>query len=164
MQYHFFWIPVCHGEWAQRELNSFLAGNPASSVEKHFVNNGSESGWAVSVMVLRTVAGGGASSAAAAAPADSARIDYRELLSPEDFEIFSQLRVWRKERGASEGIPIYAVGTNEQLAAIAQRRPQTRQDLEAIEGLGKTRVKRYADEVLQLVAAVVGRQAAITES
>jgi len=34
--------------------------------------------------------------------------------------------------------------------------------LGAIEGIGKTRVKRYADEVLQLIATVVEGQKATT--
>lgn len=164
MQFHFFWIPVCHGEWAQQELNAFLKGNPASRVEKHFVDIGAESGWAVSVLSLRTVAVNGPPVAGAAGRADAVRIDYREVLSPGDFEIFSQLRAWRKQRSVSDGVPIYAVCTNEQLAAISQQRPQTPQELGALEGIGKTRVKRYADEVLQLVATIVERQKATTGS
>lgn len=164
MQFHFFWIPVCHGEWAQQELTAFLKGNPASRVEKHFVNSGAESGWAVSVLVLRTFEGTGSRAGGAAVPADAVRVDYRELLSPDDFAIFSQLRAWRKERSVSDGVPVYAVCTNEQLSAMAQKRPQSPQELGAIEGIGKTRVKRYADEVLQLIATVVEGQKATTGS
>ena len=47
------------------------------------------------------------------------RVDYKEVLSPADFALFAKLRDWRKATAEQEGIPVYAVLTNEQLAAIA---------------------------------------------
>jgi hypothetical protein len=41
-------------------------------------------------------------------------VDYREVLKPEEFEVFSRLREWRKAVAEKEGIPVYAVLTNGQ--------------------------------------------------
>jgi hypothetical protein len=41
------------------------------------------------------------------------RVDYKEVLSPADFALFAKLRDWRKTTAEKEGIPVYAVLTNE---------------------------------------------------
>ncbi|MCU0863160.1 MAG: HRDC domain-containing protein, partial [Planctomycetes bacterium] len=51
------------------------------------------------------------------------RIDYREILRPAEFVVFSRLRELRKQFAESERVPVYAVFNNEQLATIAQQRP-----------------------------------------
>ena len=43
-------------------------------------------------------------------------VDYREVLKPEEFEMFSRLREWRKALAEKEGVPVYTLLTNEQLA------------------------------------------------
>ena len=40
------------------------------------------------------------------------------MLKPEEFEVFSRLREWRKAAAEKEGVPVYTVLTNEQLAAF----------------------------------------------
>ena len=44
------------------------------------------------------------------------RIDYKEVLSAPEFERFARLRLLRKELAEKEGVPAYAIFTNEQLA------------------------------------------------
>ena len=51
------------------------------------------------------------------------RIDYRDVLSEADFAVFKRLREWRKQVAAAEGVPVYTVFTNEQLATIVTTRP-----------------------------------------
>lgn len=51
------------------------------------------------------------------------RIDYKETLPPAEFARFSKLRELRKQIAEAEGLLVYAVFTNEQLAAIAQKVP-----------------------------------------
>ena len=42
-------------------------------------------------------------------------VDYKEVLKPEVFELFSYLRDERKRLAEQAGIPVYAVVTNAQL-------------------------------------------------
>ena len=44
MAYKFFSIPLAHPESAEAELNRFLSSTKVSGIEKHFVNDGVNSG------------------------------------------------------------------------------------------------------------------------
>jgi len=97
---------------AQAELNAFLAQHRVVSVEKQWLNAGVESHWAVCVSV-----------AEGSGPLPEAgKVDYREVLDEADFAVFAELRVLRKTLAEAEGVPPYAVFTNEQLADLGRRR------------------------------------------
>jgi len=49
----------------------------------------------------------------------------------------------------AEGVPLYAVFTNEQLAAIVQQRVESLAALGEIEGIGPARLERYGAGVLE---------------
>ena len=49
------------------------------------------------------------------------KVDYKEVLKPEEFEVFSRLRDWRKGVAEKEGVPVYVVFTNEQLAEMVKK-------------------------------------------
>ena len=83
------------------------------------------------------------------------RIDYKTVLSPEDFVVFAKLREWRKEVAAEEGVPVYTIFTNEQLAKIAEGRVQTQSGLAEIEGIGKSRITKYGSAVIEIVSAML---------
>jgi superfamily II DNA helicase RecQ len=82
-------------------------------------------------------------------------VDYKELLKPEEFQVFSRLRDWRKAVAEKEGVPVYTVLTNEQLAQIVQKRINTKAGLKEIEGVGEARVEKYGEAVLKVVAPPV---------
>jgi hypothetical protein len=54
MPYKSFVIPVCHGDWAERELNEFLRTHRVLAVERRWVDRGENSFWAVWVDYLDT--------------------------------------------------------------------------------------------------------------
>lgn len=137
MPFAIFQIPVLHGEEAQAELNTFLESHRALRVERQFVSQGDTSFWTFCVdysTTSRSVAARG--STLGRGGSAKAKIDYREILSPEDFQVFAKLRDVRKQLAAVEGIPVYVVFTNEQLAAIVQTKAKTKAELAKIEGLG----------------------------
>ena len=114
MQLKWFRIPVGGCPEMEEELNAFLRGHRVLSVTRELVERDSAPGWAVCVEYQEgTVAGearrGGSGRAAK-------KIDYREVLSEADFAVFSKLRELRKSLAESEGVPVYAIFTNEQLA------------------------------------------------
>ena len=63
-------------------------------------------------------------------------------------------RDWRKEVASAEGVPVYTVFTNEQLAAIVQKKTATKAALQEIEGVGEARVKKYGDAMIEILRAV----------
>ena len=150
MPYRSFLIPVRDPSWAERELNDFIKTHKVLTAERHWVDQGANSFWSVLVDYLESTE----QSADAAATASKMKIDYREVLSPEDFEIFAQLRVLRKELAAEDGVALYNIFTNEQLAQIVQGRVCTTEELEQVTGIGQAKVEKYGPRVLEFLSTV----------
>ena len=85
-------------------------------------------------------------------PGGKGKIDYRETLSPADFAVFARLRDVRKEMAQAEGVPVYTIFTNEQLAQMVQSRATTKAALEKIAGVGDARIEKYGARMLEVLA------------
>jgi superfamily II DNA helicase RecQ len=83
---------------------------------------------------------------------DAALPDCRQLLSEADFAVFVALRTWRKAQSQTDGVPPYAVFTNEQLAAMARQRCSTLAELGTLDGVSPARLDRYGAAALGIVA------------
>ena len=112
MQLKLFVLPIKNLGAAEAEMNAFLRGHRVLAVKKEFVADGENSFWTFCVEYLDGVGAG------AMLPGGRPKVDYKEVLKPEEFEVFSRLRDWRKSVAEKEGVPVYAVLTNEQLAQI----------------------------------------------
>jgi ATP-dependent DNA helicase RecQ len=66
---------------------------------------------------------------------------------------FEALRRWRAERAKADEVPAYVVFHDKTLHEIAAVRPQTREELSAIAGVGPAKLERYADDLLAALAA-----------
>lgn len=145
----FFQVPVGGDGMVEEELNRFLRAHRVLRVEREMTRREGAPAWAVCVEYLEGVGGG--SGGAGARRGEDRKVDYKELLNEADFAVFSALRELRKTLAEVEGVPVYAVFTNEQLARIAQERPKTKADLEKVEGVGAARVEKFGERVLGVV-------------
>lgn len=155
MKLKFFTIPVAASESAEVELNRFLATHRIAGVERQLIVDGAASLWAICVTWI--------DGEVPAAPADTAkrgRIDYREILAADEFALYDRLRSLRKQQAEAEGLPPFAVFTNEQLADMIRQRVTTPAGLAAIEGIGEARLSRYGTPFLALLREGVPRLAA----
>lgn len=152
IQFKFFIIPVTQSEEAEIDLNKFLRAQRTLTVHKEFVNQGENSHWCLAVEYLTQ------SQDEDKKGDNRNKIDYREILSAEDFALFAKLRDWRKQAAAREAVPVYTIFTNEQLAAIAQKRVGALKDLKAIDGVGESRVGKYGDEIIKLISLAIQSQ------
>lgn len=143
MPHKSFRIPVRDPLGAEDELNAFIRSHRILEMDRKWVEQGTNSFWAIWVEYLDSLP----ESVATA----KRRVDYREVLSPEDFAVFSQLREFRKEVAEKDGTALYNVFNNEQLACIVQKRVRTLQQLEEIPGIGKSRVEKYGPRLLEFV-------------
>ena len=150
MQLKLFVVPIKNLGAPEAEMNGFLRGHRVLAVKKEFVSDGENSFWSFCVEYLD-----GVSAHAGGAPAGNRgpKVDYKELLNPVEFQVFSRLRDWRKAVAEKEGVPVYVVLTNEQLAQVVQKKVSTRAGLKEIEGVGDARVEKYAEAMLELLAA-----------
>ncbi|MBI4754199.1 MAG: HRDC domain-containing protein [Betaproteobacteria bacterium] len=78
------------------------------------------------------------------------RIDYREVLNEQDFAVFADLRRLRKGLAEQDGVPAYALFTNEQLVALRARLQDERT-------LRLAPARRHLDAAGVSVASVRGR-------
>ena len=67
--------------------------------------------------------------------------------------LYDALAAWRRDRSKSEEVPAFHVFHNRVLAAIADARPRSRDELAEISGVGPAKLERYADDVLEVVAS-----------
>jgi len=82
MSYRFFVIPVRDDGTAAAELNGFLGSRRVLTVDRRWVDQGSESFWSFCVDYLES---SGGPVVAGKNGGGRAKVDYREVLSPEDF-------------------------------------------------------------------------------
>lgn len=151
MQLHFFTIPIHNGAQAAAELNRFLAGHKVAEIERQLVQDGRNSAWTVCVGIDQVGADNPAAPGAPGASGRRPRVDYKEVLNDEDFAVYSQLRSLRKDLADAEGIPIYTVFNNEQLAAMVRGRVTTVSGLADIDKVGPARVEKYGEPFLALL-------------
>ncbi|MEM7405380.1 MAG: HRDC domain-containing protein [Pseudomonadota bacterium] len=158
MLIRYFRIPVFDAEAAQSELDQFLRTHAVIGVEQHLVEAGLDSAWAVAVRYTagaEMATGGTPKFAPSGKPQAGSRrsIDYKEHLSADDFTLFAMLRKLRNDLAEETGNAAYVVFTNAQLAEMAERRPASKADFSKLQGVGATRVERYADRFLSAIGA-----------
>jgi ATP-dependent DNA helicase RecQ len=64
---------------------------------------------------------------------------------------YSALKAWRAEVAKEHNLPAYVIFHDATLASIAQRAPQSLDDLQGISGIGSKKLEAYATEVLRVV-------------
>jgi len=92
---------------------------------------------------------------APARPASSPRAAAAGERAPRDRSPAAEaLRRWRLERAKREEVPAYVVFPDRTIDELVARRPATAAELEAIHGLGPSRLARFGEELLGVVAAL----------
>ena len=90
---------------------------------------------------------GSKSATGKAASAPKAPVPLDELAT----QRYASLRDWRAEVARSHNLPAYVIFHDTTLAAIAQRAPESLDDLQGIAGIGAKKLEAYGEEVLRVV-------------
>ena len=69
-----------------------------------------------------------------------------------DDGLVARLRGWRLERSRADEVPAYVVLHDTTLHELAAARPRTKEELRSVKGFGPTKVDRYGDDLLALLA------------
>ncbi len=141
-QFSTFYIPTIGGEREQEALNAFLRSKRVLRVDKTF----DQSGWAFCV---EWIEGAGAPPSRGDVR-QLPKVDYREILSEDDFSAFSKLRNIRKTLAQRDGVQVYTIATNEQLAEIAKNRISDLAALKKIDGFGESRITKYGSDFISV--------------
>lgn len=145
MPFRIFLIPVLYSDEATEELNAFIAGHRVAHIERKWIDQGAQSAY---VFCVEYVLASPTRDGNPRSQLSRNRIDYKTILTPDEFTIFSLLRELRKELSQQEGVPVFALFSNEQLAQMVQRRCASKADLLGIEGIGEAKVEKYSEKLL----------------
>jgi len=159
MAFKFFTIPIHDAGQAEGELNGFLRSHRVLSVDRRWVEEGASSFWSFCVDYLETSSGAMGDGRQSA---QRGKVDYKEVLSPEEFAVFARLREVRKEIAAAEAVPVYTIFTNEQLARMVQTKAADRAGLEKIAGVGDARIDKYGTRMLAVLAGAWANSAPLS--
>ena len=146
MQIKLFNIPIGASDSDVEEMNHFLRANKIIDIKKELATVSGNSCWSFCVTYMISNH-----------PADveqgrqrvNAKVDYKDVLSPEVFAKFSDFRKLRKQIADSEAIPAYAVFTDAELAEIAKLPELTFSAIGKIPGIGKRKVEKYAQSFMK---------------
>ncbi len=146
MQIRVFTVPVSDSGSMQDDLNRFLRGKRVLEVCQHFVADGPNSQWCFLVKYLE-----GDVKAAADTAGRPIRIDYKDQLDPASFARFARLRAIRKTISEEDGIPAFAVFTDEQMAELAKQDLFSPETMKRVRGIGDGKTERYAARIQKLL-------------
>lgn len=124
----------------QTELNRFLQSHRILEMENELIRNDKGSVWCFCIKYLEPIHGVSTSA--------SKKIDYKKDLDENTFKVFSSLREIRKKIAIDDGIPAYAVFTDEELASIAKLESVTKSTLLSVKGIGDKKIERFADRLM----------------
>ena len=144
MKVRIFTIPIHETTEKEKELNVFLSGRRIIAVDKRFVDAGIDSAWTFCITWTETTD---------KAPIQKGKIDYKQVFDEKEFTIYAALRELRKKLAEQEGVPAYALFTNEQLAEMVRQRVKSQAQLNQIKGIGQARVEKYGEQFLRLLKA-----------
>jgi ATP-dependent DNA helicase RecQ len=61
------------------------------------------------------------------------------------------LKDWRLKEASQQGVPAYVIFHDATLAEIAARQPTSMEDLAEIPGIGKRKLERYGEAIIELI-------------
>ncbi|MCL2444051.1 MAG: HRDC domain-containing protein [Treponema sp.] len=144
LQYASFLLPLHSASEEQEELNRFLRGYRVIQTKKELVSLEGVSHWALLVEYLDN-------QVKKTGELLKNKVDYKEILNAGDFLLYSKLREVRKKLAEDNGLPVYAVCTNEQLAEISKRKPKNLTECMQIEGIGQGKADKYVPAFLECI-------------
>ena len=149
MQFKVFHIPFTGESEAEEEMNKFLRSHRIVTVQRELTQTPAGTFWCFCVEYLDQQVKQTVMTVPFAKKGD--RVDYKEVLSNDDFVIFSKIRELRKELAMADSIPVYTVCTNEHLSQMVQRRCTSLAALQQISGFGEVKIQKYGKHFLEVL-------------
>ncbi len=141
LQFKCFTIPVLGSDSHEDVLNSFIKQHCILNIRKRLIKcDGSYFLFFLIEYMDNSPSGNISQGSNYNNSSKKSRVDYKDVLSDEDFSIFDQLRKIRKKISKDNGIPVYVVLTNEHLAEVVTKRVTTEKELRKIPGVGDQKV------------------------
>lgn len=151
------------GGFVDGALNAFMATHEALEVRHEFFIH-ERSPWLLVLVGYRPATEGRPpdSLSSARGPSPGRKGPHpADDLSPEERARYDRLHAWRAERAQLDGVSLFVVLTNRQMAEVARRNPRTLGELVEVAGVGEAKRGKYGDDVLLVLWPGEERGAAI---
>jgi ribonuclease D len=125
-------------------LNDFLESVKVMDVQSSVVNAPPDKFWTILVIYEEK-------DVAAETAVHRIMYDTSEPLTPDEEEMYLQLRSWRDTRAQKDNIPPYMILHNSHLKAVVKVQPRTKEDFLRIAGISRRKINKYADDLLQVM-------------
>jgi len=79
------------------------------------------------------------------------RKDPRRELDEYEQVAYDALRTWRSARAKQDGVPVYLIANNRQIARMVKLRAASKASLLKVEGFGEEKSRHYGDELLAVL-------------
>jgi superfamily II DNA helicase RecQ len=124
MQIRLFTIPVGDSGNILVEMNRFLRSHKILEARENFIGGEHGACWCFSIRYMEQQF----------SPSNEQKtmVDYKEVLDESTFQRFSKLREIRKKAATEEGLPAFAIFTDEELAGLAGLKTITRKEMLSI--------------------------------
>ena len=159
MQIKIFTIPVEDCDSGIDSLNLFLRAHKVVDVRKELVNGCNSAFWTFCVTYLPQD-----EFAMSGQRNGKEKIDYKNILSPEAFERFMQLRAVRRDVSDADDVPPFVVFTDAELAKISELEEITPQAMVKIQGIGAKRVGKYGVRICEGLKQLLSESHETSES
>ena len=136
-------VPLTDDGSMQAELNRVLASHRILEVEQRFFQNEKGGCWSFCVRYIQSMMPSEFTSS-------KEKVDYKKVLSEQEFTVFSALREIRKQLAAQDAVPAYAVFTDEELASIARLPVLEAGKLTSIKGIGDKKAEKYGKQLVEM--------------
>jgi len=140
MQIKFFTVPITAVADYNEEINAFLRGNKITDLERQLIQTPAGVYWCLFISYVEM---------SMADKSVKEKIDYMQVLPPEEFARFSVLRKIRTEMAKKEGISAFVVFTDAELAEMAKMPELTAEKLKTIKGIGKSKTEKYGASLIE---------------
>ena len=127
------------------EMNVFLRSKKILQTEMQLVTDANRAYWSFCIRYIEDVA---------ISDRDKPKVDYKQVLDEPSFARFSKMRDIRKKVSMDEGIPAYAIFTDEELAGIAKLEDISLLKMRTVKGIGEKKVEKYGQYFLETRATV----------
>ncbi|MCD4678711.1 MAG: HRDC domain-containing protein [Desulfobacula sp.] len=125
----------------EEELNNFMLKKNIKIIQPAFFESGSERYWSVFVEYENIILDHEEKTKKSKLP----ELDKsQKLLLDKLFEV-------RRELADKDGVPVFIIASNKQLADIVLKMPQTHEQLKEINGFGSKKIKKYGQEIIEIV-------------
>ena len=141
IQIHCFSLPIPDGRDQEDELNLFLRSHQIVDIQREMVILGDRAYWSFCIQYHLD---GTSPISGLENRGKNKKVDYKEVLSEDQFQLFQHFRVVRKELAQREALPAYAIFTDEELANIVRLEQRTVALISGISGIGQHRANKYA--------------------